>query len=115
MMYTFCFSRSIVENEPLIPATTRFLLTTKSSVVASKSAAEGEGDVVELNESAYGRYFDRPEVQRAYREQQNIQTPEFTQVPEDAIVGGRFRPRHEEVSTVLRPLVITGAYAICSM
>lgn len=56
---------------------------------------------IQINTQAYGRYFDRPEVQAAYRTQQMIETPEFTQLPDDAVVGGRFRPRHsEEVSVV---------------
>ncbi|THH27667.1 hypothetical protein EUX98_g6521 [Antrodiella citrinella] len=87
-----------VENEPLIPASTKFLLTTNSAYASSSRGEEGETgeDTVELNESAYGRYFDLPEVQKAYKEQQDIQTPEFTRLPDDAIVGGRFRPRSEE-------------------
>jgi hypothetical protein len=48
---------------------------------------------VTINEHGLGRYFDRPEVRQACKYQQLIQTPEFTQLPEDAIVGGRFRPR----------------------
>lgn len=79
------------ETEPLIPSTARFLLTTNSSLVASSSASS-----FELNDLAYGRYFDRPEVRRAYKEQQLIQTPEFTQLSDDIIVGGRFRPREAE-------------------
>ena len=87
-----------VENEPLIPATTKFVLTTNSGYGTSRDEDGDKDVVVELNPSAYGRYFERPEVQRAYREQLEIQTPEFTQLPDDAIVGGRFRPRSEEVS-----------------
>ncbi|KAI0094440.1 hypothetical protein BDY19DRAFT_880985 [Irpex rosettiformis] len=82
------------ESEPLIPAGTKFLLTTNSSLVPPLS----ENDF-ELNTSAYSRYFDRPEVQQACKYQQNIQTPEFTQLPDDAIVGGRFRPRGSEDET----------------
>ena len=90
--------KTTVENEPLIPATTKFVLTTNSTYGTSRDEDGEKDDVVELNPSAYGRYFERPEVQRAYREQLEIQTPEFTQLPDDAIVGGRFRPRSEEVS-----------------
>ncbi|KAH9829452.1 uncharacterized protein C8Q71DRAFT_404946 [Rhodofomes roseus] len=86
--------RRRLENEPLIPATTKFLLTTNSSLVPSTSDAPNFE--VEINTHAYGRYFDRPEVQKAYKEQQLIQTPEFTQLDEDASVGGRFRPRVAE-------------------
>ncbi|CDO73451.1 hypothetical protein BN946_scf185013.g86 [Trametes cinnabarina] len=68
------------ESEPLIPATTRFLLTTKSALLPPSS----ESFEAQLNTHAYGRYFDRPEVQQAYRAQQLIQTPEFTELPQDA-------------------------------
>ena len=53
---------------------------------------DGEGGS-QLNTSAYERYFDKPEVIRAYREQQLIQTPEYTLLSEGDAVGGRFRPR----------------------
>jgi hypothetical protein len=58
---------------------------------ASKGA-DGEGGS-QLNTCAYERYFDKPEVIRAYHEQQLIQTPEFTLLSEHEAVGGRFRPR----------------------
>lgn len=87
------------ENEPLIPAHAQFLLTTNAARVrtfvgeASK-AAEGDNESgSQLNTWAYERYFDKPEVIRAYREQQLIQTPEFTLLSEHEAVGGRFRPR----------------------
>ncbi|PCH34238.1 hypothetical protein WOLCODRAFT_113418 [Wolfiporia cocos MD-104 SS10] len=86
--------RRRLESEPLIPAATKFLLTTNTALVSSTS--DSASFEVEINSQAYGRYFDRPEVQRAYREQQIIQTPEFEQIDEDAIVGGRFRPRGAE-------------------
>lgn len=78
-----------VDNEPLIPADTRFLLTTNSALLQpwSKSASFG------LNTFANQRYFDRSDVIKAYREQLNIQTPEFSLLSEEATVGGRFRPR----------------------
>ncbi|KAI0931572.1 hypothetical protein AcW1_001060 [Taiwanofungus camphoratus] len=86
------------ESEPLVPAGTSFLLTTNSSLVPSSS--DSGTFEVELNTQAFGRYFEQPEVQKAYREQQIIQTPEFTQIPEDANVGGRFRPRGAEDESV---------------
>ena len=80
------------ENEPLVPAHTKLLLTTSSTRVRAFGDASGaEGS--QLNTSAYERYFDKPEVIRAYREQQVIQTPEFTLLSEHEAVGGRFRPR----------------------
>jgi hypothetical protein len=72
------------------------LLTTDSARVRTfgDEAAEGpEGPQTNLNTSAYERYFDKPEVICAYREQQLIQTPEFTLLSEGEAVGGRFRPR----------------------
>ncbi|TFY83340.1 hypothetical protein EWM64_g661 [Hericium alpestre] len=78
-------------DEPLIPADTRLLLTTKSELAPSSSL--GTSFEFQLNTSAYDRYFDKPEVLKAYKEQLVIQTPEFTTLPEHATVGGRFRPR----------------------
>jgi hypothetical protein len=90
----------------LIPAHARLLLTTDSTRVRKfgDDAAEGssEGSQSNLNTSAYERYFDKPEVIHAYREQQLIQTPEFTLLSEGEAVGGRFRPRSlEDVRAVL--------------
>lgn len=84
------------DNEPLVPADTPFLLTTDSTSADGSRCA----NVFQLNTVARQRYFDRPDVIKAYREQQIIQTPEFTLLPEDASVGGRFRPRSsaEQVS-----------------
>jgi hypothetical protein len=79
------------ENEPLIPANTQFLLTTNSALVPQPQPSSSTG--FGLNSHANQRYFDRPDVIQAYREQQIIQTPEFTTLSEDASVGGRFRPR----------------------
>ncbi|KAI0297587.1 hypothetical protein B0F90DRAFT_880987 [Multifurca ochricompacta] len=81
------------ENDPLIPAHTRLLLTTYSSRVRTIGEDAAGTDGSHFNTSAYERYFDKPEVIRAYREQQLIQTPEFTLLSEHEAVGGRFRPR----------------------
>lgn len=91
-------SASPAENEPLIPANTPFLLTTDSSQVplASTSSSAPNTSRLQLNLSARERYFDRPEVIKAYKQQLTIQTPEYTQLSEDASVGGRFRPRGAE-------------------
>jgi len=78
-----------VDNEPLIPADTPFLLTTNSALLQPTSKSAGFG----LNTFANQRYFDRADVIKAYREQLNIQTPAFSILSEDATVGGRFRPR----------------------
>lgn len=85
-----------VDNEPLIPADTPFLLTTNSALLQPSSKSTSFG----LNSFANQRYFDRSDVIKSYREQLNIQTPEFSLLSEDATVGGRFRPRSsEEVRT----------------
>jgi len=84
------------ENEPLVPAHTQFLLTTDSARVRTFGDAAAGADASQLNTSAYERYFDKPEVIRDYREQQLIQTPEFTLLSEHEAVGGRFRPRSLE-------------------
>ncbi|KII93608.1 hypothetical protein PLICRDRAFT_121862 [Plicaturopsis crispa FD-325 SS-3] len=82
------------ENEPLIPADTKFLLTTDSSLLLpSFPSTSGETSTKAVGDE---RYFDRPEVLNAAKEQQVIQTPEFTLLSEDASVGGRFRPRGSE-------------------
>ncbi|KAF9245831.1 hypothetical protein BU15DRAFT_40492 [Melanogaster broomeanus] len=79
-----------LDNEPLIPADTPFLLTTNSALPHSSPSRPSRFG---LNSLANQRYFDRPDVIKAYREQLNIQTPEFSLLSEDASVGGRFRPR----------------------
>ncbi|KAF8808083.1 hypothetical protein BYT27DRAFT_7037173, partial [Phlegmacium glaucopus] len=79
------------ENEPLIPANTSFILTTNS-----KYAADDPGGAISVNMVANDRYFDRPEVVKAFREQVIIQTPEFSSIGESSNVGGRFRPRAAE-------------------
>ena len=83
-----------------------FLLTTDSTMItaaataatASTSGSATPADLaesfeLEINQHAYQRYFDRPDVIKACREQENIQTPDFQQIPDHASVGGRFRPR----------------------
>ena len=79
------------ENEPLIPASTSFILTTNS-----KYASDDSGGAITVNTVANDRYFDRPEVVKAFREQVIIQTPEFSSIGESSNVGGRFRPRAAE-------------------
>ncbi|KAL5533720.1 hypothetical protein ACEPAG_180 [Sanghuangporus baumii] len=79
------------ENEPLIPARTVFILTTDSSKVPSASTSE-----IGLNKIANERYFERPEVIRAYKLQQDIQVPDFVQLDEE-MVGGRLRARTGEI------------------
>ena len=48
-----------------------------------------------LNVQANDRYFERPEVLKAFREQLIIETPQFVHVADlpSVGVGGRFRPR----------------------
>ena len=61
----------------------------------------GAGSNSELNMSTYERYFDKPEVIHAYREQQHIQTPEYTLLSEYEAVEGQFRPRGQDDVRVL--------------
>jgi hypothetical protein len=64
--------------------------------VCTFGAGDASAAGSELNTSAYDRYFDKPEVICAYREQQLIQTPEYTLLSEHEAVGGRFRPRGQD-------------------
>jgi hypothetical protein len=89
------------ENDPLIPATTGLLLTTNSALVPPPSESDS---TLEVNPHAHLRYFDRPEVLEAYRNQLHIQTPDFVLLSESAGVGGRFRPRGPE--DVRLPIVL---------
>ena len=94
-----CTHVTAVENEPLIPADTPFVLKTNDTlekVAAEFSSAGGSG----LNLRAHESYFERPDVLKAYREQTIIETPEFTNVADVPSVGGRLRVRTtEEVCT----------------
>ncbi|KAF9270652.1 hypothetical protein L218DRAFT_1072043 [Marasmius fiardii PR-910] len=80
------------ENEPLIPENTRFFLTTNAAL------APPELDTIPqlFNSRANERYFDRPELLKACRQQQEIEVPEYENVTEKDTVGGRFRPRGSE-------------------
>ncbi|KAF8078937.1 hypothetical protein FPV67DRAFT_1466918 [Lyophyllum atratum] len=75
------------ENEPLIPADTPFLLTTNSAVASTSATAFA------INIHANDRYFERPEVLKAYREQSTIQTPEFVSLGDTP--AGRLRARSQ--------------------
>jgi hypothetical protein len=77
----------LVDSEPLLPANSAVLLTTNSRLASSSTSD------LAVNDTAFERYFDRPEVSEAYKKQQTIETPEFSLLSEDASVGGRFRPR----------------------
>jgi hypothetical protein len=80
-----------VEYDPLIPPKTRLLLTTNSCIIEKSSKLE-----LGTNEAANERYFDRPEVVKAYREQQLIQTPDFAEITETPTAMSRLRPRNSE-------------------
>lgn len=84
-----------LENEPLIPAETQLLLATNSAVYAGQSPSASTANL-NLNLFANYRYFDRPEVLKAYREQQLIETPEFVNIADNPSVASRFRPRGSE-------------------
>ena len=65
----------------------QLLLTTDSARVRAFVGGDTGSDS-ELNTSTYERYFNKPEVIRAYCEQQLIQTPEYTLLSEHEAVGG---------------------------
>ena len=97
-----------VENEPLIPADTPLLLTTDPKYAVE--TANGSDLGITINIVANERYFDRPDVLKAFREQTVIQTPEYEAISDSVSgVGGRFRPRNmEEVrSLTQRPSYFT--------
>ncbi|KAI0323010.1 hypothetical protein OF83DRAFT_1279195 [Amylostereum chailletii] len=94
-LLTFSWAGTYVdESDPLIPTSTRFLLATSPAHVPESST--GVPLKLAINTVAYDRYFDKPEVLKAYREQSIIQTPDFTPLDEHAAVGGRFRARASE-------------------
>ncbi|ESK90946.1 hypothetical protein Moror_16447 [Moniliophthora roreri MCA 2997] len=79
------------ENEPLIPENTRFFLTTSPALAPPECPIPPI-----LNERANERYFERPELLKACREQGLIETPDFETINDADTVGGRFRPRGSE-------------------
>ncbi|KAF9567801.1 hypothetical protein CPC08DRAFT_519916 [Agrocybe pediades] len=87
-------SKRQYETEPLISLDTRFLLTTNSEDALNTPESNEAG--IRLNTVANERYFSRPEVLKAFREQQIIQTPDFESIGESSTVGGRMRPRGAE-------------------
>lgn len=92
----------------MIPAQTQFLLTTNTALVQATSKSSPIPGELGFNPHANERYFDRPEVLKAYKEQQTIQTPEFINLVHDASVGGRFRPRGlEDVRLCCFPFILS--------
>ena len=100
----------IDEQDPLVFSNVALVLTTNSRLLPSSkstpAAAVASSSAITLDDTAavardelntekkgYERYFDRPEVTAAYQRQQLIETPDFSPLSEDAIVGSRFRPR----------------------
>lgn len=119
-MYAFRYLPSTDEQDPLVSSNATLILTTNAKLlpspkptsataVASSSAITLDNtavvtrDGLDVETKGYERYFDRPEVTAAYKKQQLIETPEFSQLPEDATVGSRFRPRatFEEVGLTI--------------
>ena len=82
------------ETTPLIPSTSTFLLSTDAGLAPSSSSSE-----YKINSHANERYFDRPEVMKAIRDQLEIQTPEFVLLTDESRIGRRLRVRGEEVSS----------------
>jgi hypothetical protein len=92
----------LVENEPLVSLDTKFLLGTDMSTIPAITGtssqfvedANGQPAIqLELNQDAFSRYFDRPEVIKACRDLAHIQTPDFRQIPPNESLAGRFRVR----------------------
>ncbi|KIY51310.1 hypothetical protein FISHEDRAFT_56826 [Fistulina hepatica ATCC 64428] len=81
-----------VEGDPLIPTDTPFLATTNSAAFPLDADKSSESPIT-MNIYANERYFERPEVIKAYREQAVIETPSFIDITDKPSVGGRFRPR----------------------
>ncbi|KAF9074864.1 hypothetical protein BDP27DRAFT_1399240 [Rhodocollybia butyracea] len=86
--------RRQAKDEPLIPKDTQFFLTTDPVLAPSNVSSS-----LQINSGAYERYFERPEVIKAYREQQAIETPVFESTEGEGIVS-RFRPRIGETQAV---------------
>ncbi|KAF5388517.1 hypothetical protein D9757_004694 [Collybiopsis confluens] len=95
-------SRRQWENEPLIPKDTQFFLSTTLALAPPESPAPSQ----KINSRGYERYFERPEVIKAYQEQQLIETPEYWSTVDDQgdpganIQMSRFRPRIDESQAV---------------
>ena len=109
-LYALRYLSPTDEQDPLVSSNVTLILTTNAKLfpptkstspiaVASSSAVTLDDttavirDGRDIENKGYERYFDRPEVTAAYKKQQLIETPEFSQLSEDATVGGRFRPR----------------------
>ncbi|KAL1739982.1 hypothetical protein HDZ31DRAFT_23990, partial [Schizophyllum fasciatum] len=79
------------DGEPHIPLDTPFFLTTNPHIGSPSDGTTSSG--IQINSLANERYFERPDVIKAYREQQTIQIPEFVRIDELPEAGSRFRPR----------------------
>ncbi|KAG6837650.1 hypothetical protein H0H93_004926 [Arthromyces matolae] len=89
------------ENEPLIPSDTPFFLTTNSALASTSSSDH------RVNIHAQERYFERPEVLKAYREQLTIETPEFHSIGDAP--SGRLRARSQAGNADEGPLETSDA------
>lgn len=78
-----------MDEKPIIPATSIFLLTSDSTQVPPPQPGATDPDL--------SRYFDRPEVIESYTAQEAIQVPDYQSLPDDALVNGRLRLRAEIV------------------
>ncbi|SRR6266540_1801517 len=95
MSFAHHLLKSVVENEPLIPGGTPFLLTTNPKY--AQETLDGSDLGIQVNIVANDRYFDRPDVLQAFRQQTIIQTPDYEAISDSISgVGGRFRPRNQD-------------------
>ncbi|KAJ7103220.1 hypothetical protein B0H15DRAFT_811479 [Mycena belliarum] len=78
-------------DDSLIPADTMFVLKTNDTLeqVAKEFAPASSS----INFLAHEKYFERPDVLKAYREQTIIETPEYSNVADVPSAGGRLRVR----------------------
>ncbi|THV07486.1 hypothetical protein K435DRAFT_959573 [Dendrothele bispora CBS 962.96] len=88
--------RRKLEDVPLIPENTRFFLATSASL----APPEASSSRIVINKHSEDRYFDRPEVIKAFRQQTNIETPEFVDINETREVLSRFRARDTDEATM---------------
>ncbi|KAJ7800874.1 hypothetical protein B0H14DRAFT_3490236 [Mycena olivaceomarginata] len=89
---------SAVRGWSLIPADTPFLLTSRSTVfVHAAQGVKVTSVVLDKGLLTGNQYFGRPEALRAYREQVNIETPEFTRVDTPFAARGRLTMTHAPV------------------
>ncbi|KAF5368615.1 hypothetical protein D9758_002209 [Tetrapyrgos nigripes] len=85
-----------IEDVPVIPENTRFFLSTSAAL----APPEASSSRIAINSRSDDRYFDRPDVIKAFRQQTNIETPEFIELKDTQEGLGRFRARDSDEGTL---------------